>query len=216
MIFLITFHDFILVEQNMEHPWIIVNQQHTIKYDGHQIEDAPTSNKRRIGKGTLIRAAQPISKYSCQHYFEFTVVKEGENNEFLIGMLKQEKQFEVDGIAGWYDDAIGIHKTNEFGYSFQFDKTKLDSTMKMKLKLNDTIGCLFKRTVKKAKTKLTCHFVKNRIMLKKPAFTLDEGIYFPIIGINSPGAIIIPNVGEREFKFDLEGMFKLHLSKYHK
>ena len=157
----------------------------------------------------MVRSNQPIPKStkSTPIHFEVKVDKEGSRRKFLIGIIKNDYKYKIDGLAGWHNNSLTYNVNDKLGFQFHNETIKGKGLIKEKLKKGDRIGCCVKHvSVGDEKTpKVLCYFIKNGTQLMS-VLTLDDGEYFPVIGIDSPGAVVIPTMDATEFIPINEGM----------
>ena len=157
----------------------------------------------------MVLSNQPIPKSSKSTpvHFEIKVDKEGDKKIFLIGLIENNYRYKIDGLSGWNNNTVTYHVNDRFGYQFHNESIKGKAIIQEKLMTGDRVRCCVKRVLvgDENTPKVFLYFIKNGKHLKS-VLTLDDGEYFPIIGIDSPGAVVIPTPDETELIPNNEGM----------
>ena len=129
------------------------------------------------------------------------VLKTGENGRIGIGLTKYSVKSRNGDMPGWSGQSIGYH--GDDGGIFHNAGNAVTSAETFTT--GDTVGCLITRTRIAEKNIQMCSFTKNGKRLQ-PIRYLEEGEFFPTIGMGSNGALVEANLGEKEFLFDVQGI----------
>ena len=192
-------------KKEMPFPWHIINNRQLVSHDGKRIEDIANHGIGKKSSGTLIRAIHPVPKSTQGFHLEMEVQDNGDTKEFLIGFLRQDSKLKIDGLSGWFNDTIGYKLYNRNGSQFHHEPLDDKGILTEKLKSGDVVGACMKRMRIDGKAKMVCYFTKNGMKLKK-VLHLEDGEYFPIVGMHTPNVAISLNLGETEFVSNFASM----------
>ena len=107
-------------------------------------------------------------------------------------------------MPGWDKGTIGYHGDGgvilhnydeESGFAFDCETYGK----------GDTVGCMMKKLMIESHEYIFVNFSKNGKNLKASRY-VDEGEYYPTIGMGSAGAKVTSNLGETDFVYRIEGM----------
>ena len=175
--------------------WSLEDKGENISCDGLTI--------KYIGSGdseSMIFTTNPVPKDVQRYYFEATIHEQGKNGSIGIGLVKADRRNRNGRMPGWDISTVGYH--GDDGGIFQNSgRPQMTSETFGK---GDVVGCLFTRLCFYGFPFLRVNFIKNGIKLKVTRW-LEDGDYYPAIGIASSGAIITTNMGGQSFIYNLIG-----------
>jgi hypothetical protein len=169
-----------------------------VSQDGTRFVDVANHDRVKSSSGTLIRAVDPVPISAQGFHLEMEVNHEGDTKEFLIGFLRQDSKLKITGLSGWYKETIGYKLYNSNGSQFHHEPLEDKGILTEKLMSGDIVGCCLKKMRIDGKATMVCFFTKNGIKWKKALF-LEDGEYFPLVGMHTPNVAIRLNLGETEF-----------------
>ena len=144
---------------------------------------------------------QPIPKHVEHFYFEVTVEDEGMDGYIGVGLAKASAKYQNGRMPGWDKGTIGYHGDDGGIYHNDgSEQLKCDTYGK-----GDTVGCMMKKRMIDNYEYIFVNFFKNGKNLKASRY-VDEGEYYPTIGMGSAGAKVTSNLGETDFVYKIEGM----------
>ena len=186
--------------------WSSEDKGDLISFNGHYI--------KHLGKdeeimASMIRTTNPIDFRIEMYYFEMTVRQPGNEGIIGIGLTKRNVKSRNGEFPGWYDDSIGYHGDN--GGIFHNDGGDCEVASKP-YTTGDTVGCCLKKVMMGQEMYRLCFFTLNGHKVGT-AKVLEDGDFFPTIGLAEAGAEVDTNLGQKAFVFDLEGMESHYL--YH-
>lgn len=155
-----------------------------VSYQGPGAEDKDAAS---------IRTDVPIpSKRIGMYYFEITIRDKGDTGRIGIGLC--ERKVKLEKMPGWENGSYAFH--GDDGLLFKEDgQTGLPYGPKYGT--DDIIGCCW-------------DFVSNEVFFTLngdnlgKAFINLSGTFYPTIGMQSKGGVILANFGAEPFKFDIE------------
>ena len=150
----------------------------------------------------MIRTIESISPSATQYYFEFTVNEQGETGEIGIGLTRNAPETRNGGMPGWDDGTIGYHG-DDGGIYHNSGRKETDCET---FGSGDTVGCALNRIYIDNASFLFCYFTKNGKKLN-PVKYLEDGDYYPTIGMGSAGTVVTANLGENDFLYNSQGIF---------
>ena len=151
----------------------------------------------------IIRTTDPIPQESTSFYFEALIVNSGENEILGIGITEADPNTRSGDFPGWNSySTLGIGYHGDDGGIFYKSEMKSDSAEPFTT--GDVVGCLFNRTFMWDQVFVNVQFTKNGKKLLSPT-TVKDAIWYPTIGMASPGASIKTNFGEHEFRYSKSG-----------
>ena len=162
------------------------------------------SNKKRRNANSMIFTTSSIPENARFFYFEVTVEDEGDTKIVCIGLTKADPNYKNGRSPGWDPGTIGYHGDDggifhETGGSNKIAQQPFGS--------EDTVGCMFIHEKDNEDGSLfLCYFTKNGKYLDTVK-VLEKDDYHPTIGMNSPGAKVITNMGEKDFRYKIPGQY---------
>ena len=107
-------------------------------------------------------------------------------------------------IIGWENYSWGYH--GDDGHSFCFSGT--GKAYGPTFTTKDTIGCCINFM------DMTVFYTKNGVNLGIAFRDIkNDHLYYPAIGLRTPGEVVEANFGQKKFKFDIENCIKVRLKK---
>ena len=153
----------------------------------------------------IIRTKQPILGTSASFYFEAKILDSGENDIIGIGITQADSRSRSGVFPGWNTyPTLGIGYHGDDGGIFQGSGKKADTTEKFST--GDVVGCFVYHTQISKKDVTMVRFTKNGKKLNFPRI-LENKVWYPTIGIASPGASVETNFGENQFAYSPEGKY---------
>lgn len=155
----------------------------TVKYTGKG------SHQHDVGS---IRANKPLQTKVMIAYYEITIVDGGLKSSICIGLSEREL---CNRQPGWEENSFGYYGEDGKKYN---ESTRGESYSEP-FSTGDVVGC-------------GIHYGKQEVFFTKNgkflgiAFKKVKGIFYPAVGLHSPGEIVMANFSQKPFKFDLEGM----------
>ena len=159
------------------------------------------SGKEGEKKHSMIRTTKPIDPKSAMYYFEMTVLQPGDGGENGIGLTKSNVKSRNGEFPGWYDDSIGYH--GDDGGIYHNGGSNIASSDPYST--GDTAGCCLKQIMIGHEMYRLLFFTLNGHKVG-PTRVLDDGDFFPTIGLGDAGAEVDTNLGHKAFVYDLEGI----------
>lgn len=149
-----------------------------------------------------VRANYPMPYQCGLFYYEVTIVSKGRNGYIGIGFCTSS--VDLKKLPGWESYSWGYH--GDDGHSFCCSGT--GKSYGPTFTTNDTIGCCLNFM------NMTAFYTKNGVNLGVAFRDIkNEFLYYPSIGLRTPGEIIEVNFGQKKFKFDIENCFKEEKAK---
>ena len=180
--------------------WSMHDKGDHILYNGNILEC--TRAMAEEDKHSMVFTNQPIPKNVENFYFEITVEDEGENGSIGVGLAKATAKYQNGHMPGWNQGTIGYH--GDDGGIYHNDGS-LQLTCETYGK-GDTVGCMMKKRMIDNHQYIFVNFFKNGKKLDMASRYVDEGEYYPTIGMGSAGAKVTSNLGETDFVYKIEGM----------
>eukprot|EP01111_Echinosteliopsis_oligospora_P011467 TRINITY_DN3793_c0_g1_i1.p1 TRINITY_DN3793_c0_g1~~TRINITY_DN3793_c0_g1_i1.p1 ORF type:complete len:924 (+),score=262.14 TRINITY_DN3793_c0_g1_i1:63-2834(+) len=149
------------------------------------------SSKIGNTKPVLILSDRPTPTGHILYYFEVRILNLGKDGAIGIGFTGMGPDSHV--MPGWCKYAYGYH--GDDGKKFGFPDNQQGKAYGPQWAVNDVIGCGWDQGSKKI------FFTYNGRYISV-AFENVEGIMYPAIGLNTPGAKIKANFGQEQFKFE--------------
>ena len=174
-----------------------------ISLTGHSI--------KHLGKGgenndSMIRTTKPIDLKIEIFYFEMTVRQPGDGGAIAIGLTKSNVKSRNGELPGWSDDSIGYH--GDDGGIFHNSGSSVASSDPYST--GDTVGCGLKNIMIGQEMYRLCFFTLNGQKVAHVRI-LDDGDFFPTVGLADAGAEVDTNFGHNAFVYDLEGITTYYL-----
>ena len=179
--------------------WSMHDKGDHILYNGNILEC--TRAMEGEDNHSMVFTNQPIPKNVEFFYFEITVEDEGENGLIGIGLAKTSAKYQNGRMPGWDKGTIGYH--GDDGGIFHNDEEP--QFVCETYGKGDTVGCMMKKLMIDNHQYIFVNFFKNGKNLKASRY-VDEGEYYPTIGMGSAGAKVTSNLGETDFVYKIEGM----------
>ena len=151
---------------------------------------------------SLIRTTESILPTSKKCYFEITIINPGKTGIIGIGLMKNNTESRDGVLPGWLDDSIGYHG-NDGGI---YHNGRSPITSSVTFTTGDTVGCLVEMVFPYIGMPYQiCSFAKNgkKLNLEPIRLLNNEGLY-PTIAMDSPGAAVKTNFGERDFTWHIQ------------
>ena len=179
--------------------WSMDGKGDYITYNGTTIECKQADEGE--DNHSIIFTNKPIPKRVEKFYFELKVEDEGENGLIGIGLVNADAKHPNERMPGWDNGTVGYH--GDDGGIFQ--NAGWSHTCESYSK-GDTVGCMFERVLIDGYQIQLVSFTKNGTKLT-PNRYLEDGEYYPAIGMGSAGAKVTSNLGEMDYIYKFEGKF---------
>ena len=186
--------------------WSSETKGDNIKNDGSVISSTKPSGfelRRKDETNSMIFTTSPIPENVPFFYFEVFVEDEGDTKIVCIGLTKADPKYKNGRSPGWDSGTIGYHGDDGAIFHETWGKNKI---VHQAFGSKDTIGCMFIHEKDNEEGSLyLCHFTKNGNYVDTIKI-LEKDDYYPTIGISSPGAKVVTNMGEKEFLYKIPGL----------
>ena len=162
-----------------------------------------------VGKSkvhSIIRTTEPISQVSTSFYFEALVVNSGQNELIGIGITEADPNTRSGVMPGWKTyPTLGIGYHGDDGGIFYKNSLAVHRIRTELFTTGDVVGCLVNRIfIWDVQVFVNVTFTKNGKKLLSP-ITVKDAVWYPTIGMASPGAIVKTNFGEHDFRYSKAG-----------
>ena len=151
-------------------------------------------------KYSSIFTQQPIPRDAKQFYFEVTIDNQGDDGAISIGLVKSDAKHPNGRMVGWDAGTIGYHGDDGGIYHNSESSQNTCATYTSV----DTVGCFMKRVIVDGIRYTIVHFTKNGEKLK-PVRYIEDGEYYPAIGMGSIGAKVQSKMCEVDYLYKIEG-----------
>ncbi|KAG4100635.1 SPRY-domain-containing protein [Neocallimastix lanati (nom. inval.)] len=149
-----------------------------------------------------VRANHPMPYQCGLFYFEVTIISKGQSGYIGIGFCTSS--VDLKKLPGWENYSWGYH--GDDGHSFCFSGT--GKAYGPTFTTKDTIGCCINFM------DMTVFYTKNGVNLGIAFRDIkNDHLYYPAIGLRTPGEIVEANFGQKKFKFDIENCIKEEKAK---
>ena len=146
----------------------------------------------------------PIPQELRKYYFEVRINDQGQNASIGIGLTKMNQQCKNGRMPGWDEGSLGYHADDGGIYHNQEGKQETCETYTSQ----DVVGCMMTRMNIDDMPYIIVYFTKNGRKLQ-PVRCLQEGDYYPAIGMGSVGAKVTANLDEHNFLYNDNGINEL-------
>jgi len=154
------------------------------------------------GDAAAVRANYPMPYQCGLFYFEVTIINKGRNGYIGIGFCTAS--VDLKKLPGWENYSWGYH--GDDGHSFCFSGT--GKAYGPTFTTKDTIGCCINFM------DMTVFYTKNGVNLGIAFRDIkNDFLYYPAIGLRTPGEVVEANFGQKKFKFDIENCIKEEKAK---
>ena len=163
----------------------------------------------------LIRTTKPIPLInSTSFYFEVKIIDGGKNDYLGIGITEADPNTRSGSFPGWDTfPTLGIGYHGDDGKIFHKNGyTKSDFVEKFTT--GDVVGCLIYLARTKDNEINLVQFTKNGKKLNFPRVVKTK-VWYPTIGISSPGASVDTNFGQHPFLYLREGNYIEEIVLFH-
>ena len=176
-------------------------QEGTLKFIGTEIGT----------QRSLVRTIQPLPSSACKFYVEARVIDRG-SGTISIGLTTSSPESRNLHIPGKDPGAIGIsclywQNTGESAPSWLYygQSSPVEENIDP-ISTNDVLGCHVESIVDNGilSAYRLCSFTINGNPAGQPRYLEDHEL-FPTIMLNSPGAIVETNFGQKQFIHDAKG-----------
>ncbi|OUM63879.1 hypothetical protein PIROE2DRAFT_43076 [Piromyces sp. E2] len=148
------------------------------------------------GDAAAVRANYPMPYQCGLFYFEVTIINKGRNGYIGIGFCTAS--VDLRKLPGWENNSWGYH--GDDGHSFCFSGT--GKAYGPTFTTKDTIGCCINFM------DMTVFYTKNGVNLGIAFRDIkNDSLYYPAIGLRTPGEVVEANFGQKKFKFDIENYY---------
>jgi len=149
-----------------------------------------------------VRANYPMPYQCGLFYFEVTIINKGHKGYIGIGFCTGS--VDLKKLPGWENYSWGYH--GDDGHSFCFSGT--GKAYGPTFTTKDTIGCCINFM------DMTVFYTKNGVNLGIAFRDIkNDYLYYPAIGLRTPGEVVEANFGQKKFKFDIENCIKEEKAK---
>ncbi|KAI8080167.1 concanavalin A-like lectin/glucanase domain-containing protein [Gilbertella persicaria] len=153
------------------------------------------TNYQHTGEAASIRTNFPMRPQCGVYYFEVRICSNGLDGLFAIGICT--RQAKLDRLPGQDVDSFGY-----FGQDGQVYLEKQSKHGGPSFSSGDIVGC----GVNFANS--TLFFTKNGISLGCEYEFHQDRLYYPCIGLSTPGEKVAANFGQEPFLFDIQQIAK--------
>jgi len=149
-----------------------------------------------------VRANHPMPYQCGLFYFEVTIISKGQKGYIGIGFCTAS--VDLKKLPGWENYSWGYHGDDGHSFCFSGSGKAYGPTFTTK----DTIGCCINFM------DMTVFYTKNGVNLGIAFRDIkNDYMYYPAIGLRTPGEIVEANFGQKKFKFDIENCIKEEKAK---
>ncbi|ORX83667.1 SPRY-domain-containing protein [Anaeromyces robustus] len=149
-----------------------------------------------------VRANHPMPYQCGLFYFEVTIISKGQKGYIGIGFCTSS--VDLKKLPGWENYSWGYHGDDGHSFCFSGSGKAYGPTFTTK----DTIGCCINFM------DMTVFYTKNGVNLGIAFRDIkSDYLYYPAIGLRTPGEIVEANFGQKKFKFDIENCIKEEKAK---
>ena len=178
--------------------WSMCDKGDHILYNGNILEC--TRAMEGEDNHSMIFTDQPIPKHIENFYFEVTIEDDGEHGWIGVGLAKASAKYHNGHMPGWDKGTIGYHG-DDGGIYHNCGSLQLTCETYGK---GDTVGCMMKKEMIDNYQYTFVNFFKNGKNLMVNRY-VEEGEYYPTIGMGSAGAKVTSNLGETDFTYKIVG-----------
>ncbi|RKP20301.1 SPRY-domain-containing protein, partial [Rozella allomycis CSF55] len=175
--------------------WNTKDKYSYIELSRHSMRAHYTGPGKSDGEAASVRANNPINPQYGIYYFEIQIVSRGRDGYIGIGFCASNVS--LGRLPGWEPNSYGYH--GDDGNIFYSSGT--GKAYGPNFTTGDVVGCGINFINN------TCFFTKNGVYLGI-AFNNVKGLFYPSIGLRTPGEIIESNFGQKPFCFDIDHYVK--------
>ena len=142
-------------------------------------------------------------------YFEIKVIDGGKNDLICIGITEADPTTRSGCCPGWDTfPTLGIGYHGDDGNIFHKSGNAELAYFAEKFTTGDVVGCLLYRARREDQEINLVQFTKNGKKVNVPRIVKTK-VWYPTIGISSPGASVETNFGQHPFLHRREGTRKV-------
>uniref|UniRef100_A0A7S3EBH9 B30.2/SPRY domain-containing protein n=2 Tax=Rhodosorus marinus TaxID=101924 RepID=A0A7S3EBH9_9RHOD len=182
-------------DEQMAYPtkWNSVDKDEKLEVSENGLQVSYTGEGKSDRDAASLRADSPIPQSGVAlFYCEVKIVCEGESK--FIGLGLSQKNVELNRLPGSESHSLGYHIDD----GFKFPGSGTGCTYGPQCSTGDVIGVCWNLEQN------NMFFTKNGKSIGV-AFSNVRGSYYPSVGLQSCGGVVLGNFGDSPFVFDIEG-----------